>query len=128
MSKSDSRSWGNYGEFAATHGSRCSNPVTLRATIGWFPVFLHLDDIKNGPLKWVIGIIYQGFPALFGAKVLFCPNCSSVAFGSKLSSRLFDFIRDYIHRPEDETMLFYEPDVARQMDADAQKEMNLVNT
>ena len=128
MSKSDPRSWGNYGEFAATHNRACSKPVTLRATIGWLPWFLHLDDINNNALRWTVGIMYQWFPALFGAKVLFCPNCNRVAFGSKFGSGFFDFIRDYIYMPEDECMLFFETDVASQLGEEAQKELDLVNT
>jgi len=128
MSKSDSRSWGNYGEFAAIHNTACAAPVTLRATIGWFPAFLHLDDINNKVLKGILGLLYQGFPVLFGAKVIFCPNCGRIAFGSKLNSKLFDFIRRYIYTPESECMLFFEPDVMNQLDADAQKELELVNT
>ena len=128
MSKSDARSWGNFGAFAATHRLRCEDPIVLRTTIGWFPSFLRFDTIDNWLLRGALTVLYQMFPALFGAKILYCPHCQSMAFYSDFGEKLYDFLRTYIYAPEEESMLFFEPDVESQLSEEDQKRMELEAT
>lgn len=110
MANSDPRMWGAFAKFACEHPLFCGRPRTMRGTIAWFPFLFSFDDWKPGVFKKVVSTLYWWFPALFGAKILFCDQCDTMAFKSDFALLVYRLCR-IINPVEHERILFFAPDV-----------------